>query len=152
MSKKDTGLRTDCSIKDIYKFDGQKKILRPLIGMKIPAGFPSPAQDYIEDTLDLNEHLIPHPSATYFVRVDGESMIDAGIYPNDILIVDRSLEATHNRVVIAFVEGELTVKRLKIDNGKYLLVPDNKDYPAINVEDWMDMSIWGVVTYVIHKL
>ncbi len=152
MSKSEPKLKTDTTIKSIYKFDAKKKILRPLIGMKIPAGFPSPAQDYIEDSLDLNEYLVNHPASTYFVRVDGESMINAGIYPDDILIVDRSLEATHNRVVIAFLDGELTVKRLKIRDGRYHLVPDNQDYPPLEIEEWMDMAIWGVVTYVIHRL
>lgn len=152
MSKDKAGLKTDTTIKGIYRYDAKTKVLRPLIGMKVPAGFPSPAQDYIEDSLDLNEYLVSHPASTYFVRVDGESMINSGIYPDDILIVDRSLEATHNRVVIAFLDGELTVKRLKIKNGKYLLVPDNQAYPPIKIEEWMDMTIWGVVTYVIHKL
>ena len=152
MKKEETIIKTDNSIKAIYRFDARKKVIRPLIGMKVPAGFPSPAQDYIEDSLDLNEHLVPHPASTYFVRVDGESMINAGIYPDDILVVDRSLEAAHNRVVIAFIDGELTVKRLKVKDGKYLLVPDNQEYPSIKIEEWMDMTIWGVVTYVIHKV
>jgi DNA polymerase V len=152
MSKDDCRLKTDNSIKTVYRFDPAKKILRPLIGMKIPAGFPSPAQDYIEDSLDLNEYLISHPASTYFVRVEGNSMIDAGIHQDDILIVDRSLEASHNKIVIAFIDGELTVKRLKIIKGKYLLVPENRDYPSLQVEEWMDMTIWGVVTYVIHKV
>ncbi|MBW6516710.1 MAG: translesion error-prone DNA polymerase V autoproteolytic subunit [Candidatus Cloacimonetes bacterium] len=152
MKDKKSVLHTDDTIKAIYRYDAKKKVLRPLIGMKIPAGFPSPAQDYIEDSLDLNEYLIPHPASTYFVRVDGDSMVNAGIYPDDILIVDRSLEASHNRVVIAFLDGELTVKRLQINNGRYLLVPDNKAYPSIQIEDWMEMTIWGVVSYVIHKV
>ncbi|MCB5231058.1 MAG: translesion error-prone DNA polymerase V autoproteolytic subunit [Candidatus Cloacimonetes bacterium] len=120
--------------------------------MKIPAGFPSPAQDYIEGTLDLNEFLISHPASTYFVRVEGNSMINAGIFPDDLLIVDRSLEPSHNKVVIALVDGELTVKRLKVIDGRYILAPENEDYEPIEVEEWMDMLVWGVVTYVIHKL
>ncbi len=144
--------KTDGSIKVIYRYDQKKKVVRPLVGMRIPAGFPSPALDYIEDTLDLNDLLISHPTSTYFVRVDGDSMIDAGIHPDDILIVDRSLEPSHNRIIIAFVDGELTIKRLKIVNGRYILVPDNKSYPSIEIEEWMDMTVWGVVTYVIHKL
>ncbi len=152
MKRNEKDIKTDSSIKSIYRYDGKKKILRPLIGMKIPAGFPSPAQEYIEDSLDLNEYLIPHPASTYFVRVEGESMINSGIYPDDIIIVDRSLEPTNNRIVIANLNGELTVKRLKIMNDKYHLVPDNKDYPPLVIEDWMDMTIWGVATYVIHKL
>jgi DNA polymerase V len=152
MKKNEKEIKTDPSIKTIYRYDGKKKVLRPLIGMKIPAGFPSPAQEYIEDTLDLNEYLVPHPASTYFVRVEGESMINSGIYPDDIIIVDRSLEPSNNRIVIASLNGELTVKRLKIKNGKYHLVPDNKDYPPLIIEEWMDMTIWGVATYVIHKL
>ena len=152
MAKRKVAVTTDGSIKSIHRFDQKAKILRPLVGMKISAGFPSPAMDYIEDTLDLNELLIPHPTSTYFVRVEGESMLGAGINPEDVLIVDRSLEPSHNKVVIAFIDGELTLKRLKIVSGKYFLVPDNPKYPAIEIEEWMDMTIWGVATYVIHKL
>ncbi len=152
MIKQDKGIKLGDNIKGIYGFEGTAKISRPLVGMKIPAGFPSPAQDYIEDSLDLNEFLVPRPSSTYFVRVDGDSMIDAGVFSGDILIVDRSLEAVNNKVVIAVIDSELTVKRLKIDNDRYFLVPDNKDYPAVEVEEWMNMTIWGVATYVIHKL
>ncbi|MFA7598023.1 MAG: translesion error-prone DNA polymerase V autoproteolytic subunit [Candidatus Cloacimonas sp.] len=152
MSDKDRVMKTDHTIKSVFRYDSKKKILRPLIGMKIPAGFPSPAQDYIEGTLDLNEFLISHPASTYFVRVEGNSMINAGIFPDDLLIVDRSLEPSHNKVVIALVDGELTVKRLKVIDGRYILAPENEDYEPIEVEEWMDMLVWGVVTYVIHKL
>lgn len=152
MEERKKNVSLGCGIKGIYRYDGKKKVLRPLIGMKIPAGFPSPAQDYVEDSLDLNEHLVPRPASTYFVRVEGDSMIDAGIFPDDILIVDRSLEANHNKVVIAVVDNELTVKKLKIKNGKYYLVPENTNYPSIEIEEWMDMVIWGIATYVIHKL
>jgi len=152
LGEKDRHFHLGSSIKGIYRYDGKKKVLRPLIGMNVPAGFPSPAQDYIEDTLDLNDYLVPHPNSTYFVRVEGDSMIDAGILPDDILVVDRSLEASNNKVVIAVVDNELTVKRLKIDNKKCYLVPDNKSYDSIEIEDWMDLKIWGLVTYAIHKL
>lgn len=152
MIKQDKGIKLGDNIKGIYGFDGKTKVSRPLVGTKIPAGFPSPAQDYIEDSLDLNEFLVPRPASTYFVRVEGDSMIDAGIFSGDILVVDRSPEATHNKVVIAVIDNELTVKRLKIENGRYYLVPDNKEYPAVEIEEWMDMTIWGIATYVIHKL
>ncbi|MCB5251202.1 MAG: translesion error-prone DNA polymerase V autoproteolytic subunit [Candidatus Cloacimonetes bacterium] len=126
---------------------------RPFIGSLVPAGFPSPAQDYIESVLDLNELLIQHPAATYFVRVEGYSMINSGINPNDILIVDRSLEAADGKVVIAVLEGEFTVKRLQINKkGEYYLMPDNDAYKPIKITNEMDFSIWGVVTNVIHKL
>ncbi len=145
-------MKTDETIKGIFKLDVRTKVLRPLVGTRVAAGFPSPAQDYIEDTLDLNEHLITHPASTFFVKVDGDSMIDAGIYPDDMLIVDRSLEAANNKIVIAFVNNELTVKRLSIVDGKYFLIPANHRYPKIEIEEWMDMTVWGVVTYVIRKL
>ena len=147
-----SGIHRDGSIKAVYSFDPKTRIARPLLGTHIPAGFPSPAQDYVEASLDLNEYLIKHPSATFFVRVDGLSMSNAGIFPDDILIVDRSLEAVHNRIVVAIVEGELTLKRLKVMDGIYWLVPDNDGFEAIRIEEDTDFYIWGVVTYVIHKV
>lgn len=145
-------LKSDGSIKAIFKVDLKTKIVRPLLGTDVPAGFPSPAQDYIEDRLDLNEYLIQHPSATYFVRVDGYSMIEAGIFPDDILIVDRSLEGVHNKVIIAVLNGELTVKRLFIKNDIYFLKPENPEFDSIEITKEDQFSVWGVVTYVIHKL
>ncbi len=145
-------IKSDGSIKAIFKNDPKTKIVRPLLASDIPAGFPSPAQDYIEDRLDLNEHLIKHPSATYFVRVDGYSMLEAGIFPDDILIVDRALEAVNKKVVIAVLNGELTVKRLVIENGIYYLKPENPEYNTIEISPEDNFSVWGVVTYVIHKL
>ncbi len=145
-------IKTDGSIKGIFKVDTSTKVLRPLLGTDVSAGFPSPAQDYIEDRLDLNEYLIEHPSATYFVRVDGFSMVNAGIFPDDILIVDRSLEAFNKKVIIAVLNGELTVKRLIIKNGIYYLKPENPEYKAIMIKSDDQFSIWGVVSYVIHKV
>lgn len=149
---KDQYIRSDGSIKSIHSFQAVKRLKRPLIGTQVPAGFPSPAQDYIEGSLDLNEHLITHPASTFFIRVDGYSMINAGIFPDDILIVDRSLEAVNNRIVIAVLDGELTVKRLKIIQGIYYLCPENRDFEPICITDDIDFNIWGVVTYVIHRL
>ena len=144
--------QTDGSIKAVYSPQVGKKLERPLMAVKVPAGFPSPAQDYVEGRLDLNEHLIMHEASTFFVRADGYSMIGAGIHPDDILIVDRALEATHNRIIIAIVDGELTVKRLKIEADEYWLVPENNDYPPLRIHEGIDFTIWGVVTYVIHKV
>ncbi len=124
----------------------------PLYASRIQAGFPSPADDYVETSLDLNEHLIKHPSATFFVRATGNSMINAGIYADDILIVDRSLPPKNGNIVIAVVAGELTVKRLKIANNQYILVPENPDYQPLIIASDMDFSIWGVVTTVIHRV
>ncbi len=142
---------TDGSVKAIYSLAEGKKLYRPLMAFKIPAGFPSPAQDYIEGKLDLNEHLIAHPASTFFVQVDGYSMQGAGILPDDILIVDRALEATNNRIVIAIVDGELTVKRLKTEGDNWFLIPENPDYQSICIKEGMEFTIWGVVTYIIHK-
>lgn len=122
----------------------------PLYSSTVRAGFPSPADDYIESMLDLNEYLIKHPAATFFVRASGESMINAGIYSGDILVVDRSLEAVHGRIVIAALNGELTVKRLFRQQGRVRLVAENPVFPDIEINDDVDMVIWGVVTNVIH--
>lgn len=122
----------------------------PLYSSAVQAGFPSPADDYIEAHLDLNKHLIKHPTATFFVKATGDSMIQAGIHPGDILIVDRSLEATHGRIIIAALDGQLTVKRLHQSAGKVLLMPENESYQPIPITDETDLVIWGVVTNVIH--
>jgi len=129
--------------------DTQHRI--PFISCRIPAGFPSPAEDYLEGTLDLNEHLIQHPEATYFLRVTGNSMIHAGIFSGDTLIVDRSLKPMDKCVVIAIVNGEFTVKRLRIRDGRIELVAENPLYPPIVIHDNSELVIWGTVTYVIHK-
>ena len=136
----------------IYTPDQTTGIKLPLYMTSIEAGFPSPADDYIEGSLDLNEHLVKHPAATFFVRVSGESMIKAGIFPGDILIVDRSLEAVDKKIVIAVVDGELTVKRLRIRSGIPSLEPENDRYAPIVIKPDMAFEIWGVVTNVIHKV
>lgn len=119
---------------------------------KVPAGFPSPADDYIEGKLDLNEYLIKHKAATFFVRVTGDSMLGAGIHDDDLLIVDRALEAHDKSVVIAIVNGEFTVKRIKKENGRVWLMPDNKNYQPMEMTEGSELEVWGVVTNVIHKL
>lgn len=136
----------------IYSFNRTIPCERPLFMVPVAAGFPSPAEDYMEGKLDLNKHLIKHPAATFFVRVAGDSMIDAGIHPGDILIVDRSLEPADKKVVIAVIEGELTVKRIRMTGGKVFLVPENENYEPIPIESEMNFEIWGVVTSVIHPL
>lgn len=124
----------------------------PLYESKVQAGFPSPAEDYLVDTLNLNDLLIKHPAATFMVRVSGLSMINAGIHENDILIVDRSLTAVPGKIVIAAIDGQLTVKRLQQKNGKFILMPENPDFPPIVVADESNVTIWGVVTNVIHAV
>lgn len=124
----------------------------PLFMEPVSAGFPSPAGDYIEGKLDLNQHLIRHPAATFFVRVTGDSMIGAGIHSGDILIVDRAIEAVHGKVVVVALDGELTVKRLSLHKGKVVLMPENDRYPPIEITSDRQCEIWGVVTNVIHPL
>ena len=123
----------------------------PLFLANVQAGFPSPAEDYLDKTLDLNELLIAHPAATFFVRVMGDSMRNAGILSGDVLIVDRSLEAIDNAIVIAIINGEFTVKRLSKKEGHVFLVPENPSYPIVEITPESDFQVWGVVTYVIHK-
>ena len=124
----------------------------PLIESAVPAGFPSIAEDYVDRALNVQELLIKHPAATFFVRVKGTSMINAGIQSNDILIVDRALTPIDNKIVVARIDGELTVKRLRIDaNNKVLLVAESADYAPIEITSSMDFEIWGVVTFVIHQ-
>lgn len=124
----------------------------PLFSSRVQAGFPSPADDHLEESLDLNKHLIRHPAATFFVRASGNSMVNAGINNNDILVVDRSLEPKHGDIIIAALNGELTVKRLYAKDNKVVLKPENPDYPIIEITEEMEFLIWGVVTSVVHQL
>ena len=124
----------------------------PLFNGKVAAGFPSPADDYVDKTLDLNELLIQKPSATFFVRAQGESMLGAGIHPNDILIVDRSIAPVPGKIVICALNGELTVKRLQFNNEQWHLKAENAAYPYIVIHEELEMVIWDVVTNIIHAL
>ena len=121
------------------------KLEIPLFSSKVAAGIPSPAEDHIEETLDLNDYMVERPETTFMLRVEGESMKDAGILPNDILVVDRSLQAKHNKIVIAAIDGQLTVKRLFHRGGLIKLMPENSAYPEIEMEQESDLLIWGVV-------
>lgn len=136
----------------IYAPDLSTPYKLPVFIGRLPAGFPSPADDYIEGKLDLNRHLIKHPAATFFVRVTGDSMVEAGIHSGDILIVDRSLEATDGNVIVAALDGELTVKRLYQRAQTIRLLPENKNYQPIDIHPQQSFEIWGVVTNVIHAL
>jgi len=117
---------------------------------KVPAGFPSPATEYLGDTLDLNDYLINNPTASFFAKVEGDSMIGAGIFEGDLLVVDKSLNAKHKDIVIASVNDEFTVKRLDTRDGIQLLA-ENKDYAPIKLTGEMEFAIWGVVTGVVRK-
>jgi DNA polymerase V len=139
-------------VTEIYGFENRKRQELPLFLANVPAGFPSPADDYIDRKLDLNEYLVKHPSATFFVRVEGESMINAGIHCGDVLIVDRALEATDKKIVIANVNGELTVKRIRKIKNKLFLAAENPDFEPIEVKGGEQFEVWGIVTYVLHQL
>lgn len=129
----------------------QHKQALNLTSSKVAAGFPSPAEDFIEGKLDLNDYLIRHPAASFYVRVSGESMLNAGIFPDDILLVDRAETAAHGDVVIAVLDGELTVKRLYQRGGLIRLDAENPAYPNLEISENQEMSIWGVVRACIHE-
>lgn len=124
----------------------------PLYSSAVRAGMPTAADDHIEDRIDLHDYVVRHPQATFFVRVQGDSMINAGIHEGDILVVDRSLEAREGSIVIAVLDGELTVKRLKRKGNVVQLVPENDRYPVITVGAEQEFRIWGVVTTVVHSV
>ena len=124
----------------------------PLLADAVSAGFPSPADDYTEENIDLNEHLLRNPFSTFFLRVKGDSMINSGIHDKDLIIVDKSLNPKPGNIVIAMIDGEFTVKRFSIKNNKLYLKAENRNYPDFNLEDYSDVHIWGVVIYSIHTL
>lgn len=135
----------------VFKASIGSKWAVPIYMTAVSAGFPSPAEDYVEGQLDLNDHLIPHPSATFMVRAVGDSMSGAGIFSGDILVVDRSVQACHGSIIIAVVNAELTVKRLYRRKGVVRLEAANPAYPAIEISDETDLCCWGVVTAAIHQ-
>lgn len=123
----------------------------PLFVNAIPAGFPSPAEGYLDDPIDLNQLLVSHPAATFFIRVQGESMRGANIHSGDVLVVDRSLEPKNRDIIVAVLNGEFTVKRLSIKGEQLFLTSENRAFSPIEVREGEDFQVWGVVTYVIHK-
>jgi DNA polymerase V len=137
----------------LYKYKpGTAKLNVALYSSKVAAGFPSPAEDYIDKALDLNEHLIKHPAATFFVTVAGDSMLEAGIQNNDVLIVDRSIKPASGHIVIAVIDGQLTVKKLlQKKNGGIFLMPANPHYQPLEISGDMECHIWGVVMHAIHS-
>ncbi len=136
----------------IRVFKEQKKIRIAKSDSTVKAGFPSPAGDFSEGSIDLNEHLIKNSPATFIVQTEGDSMINAGILPGDYLIVDRSLQAGNNDIVIALIDNEFTVKRYKHDETGTLLVPENDNYAPLDLHQAGQVEIWGVVTGVVRKM
>ena len=123
-----------------------------LINAGISAGFPSPAGDFKQERISLDKELIKNKEATFFARVSGESMINAGLDDGDLIVIDRSLEPTNNKIAVCFIDGEFTVKRLQVKKNKIWLKPENTNYKAIEVKENNELIIWGIVTNVIKKL
>ena len=123
----------------------------PMASASVQAGFPSPADDHLDCSLDLNEHLVSNPAATFFVRVQGNSMKDAGIVDGDTLIVDRSVAPKDRQIVIAMLDGEFTVKRLRKRGKRVFLQAENAEFAPIEISENQELTIWGVVTFVIHR-
>ena len=139
-------------VETIFKAERGEEHSLPLFLSRIEAGFPSPADDYVETTLDLNEELISNETATFFLKVSGTSMTDIGIHDGDTIIVDRSIEPTNGDVVVAALDGELTVKRYEVYKGQPALVPESADHDPIPIEEGQSFVVWGVVTRSIHDV
>lgn len=138
------------NVKEVYELDQSTELELPFFSNSIPAGLPSPAEDFVDQTIDLND-LVRHPTDTFIVRVEGDSMVNAGIHSDDLILVDRAVEPVNNKIVVAYLNGELTVKRLKIKGNKVFLYPENPAYEPIEITPSMSFEIRGVVTFVIHK-
>jgi DNA polymerase V len=140
----------DGSVAGVYLPDRKTRWSRPVILFRVPAGFPSPAEDYVEGRIDLNRDLIKHPLSTFYIRVSGDSMVGAGILPGALLVVDRAVEAHDGHVVVARINDELCVKRLSLsDEGQIWLLSENELYPPIEITEGMDFEVWGRVVYSI---
>lgn len=124
---------------------------RPLGGSGIRAGFPSPALDYVSETIDLNHDLIRHPASTFYARVEGDSMSGEGITEGDLLVIDKSLEPRHGDLAVCCLDGEFTLKRLHLAGGRVALIPSNPRYPVIRITEEMEFSVWGIVVYTIKS-
>lgn len=136
---------------ELHKIDISTSLSLKYADEGIRAGFPSPAQDYLEQAIDLNKELIRHPASTFYGRVAGDSMRDEGIEEGDILIIDKSLELMDDDLAVCFIDGEFTVKRVRTETDAVWLVPSNPDYPLIKVTEENNFIVWGIVTYTIKK-
>lgn len=137
---------------EFYSLDVSSHLELPFVANGISAGFPSPADDFLDINIDLNKHLIKNPSTTFYGRVRGDSMKDVGIHDGDLLIIDKSLEATNNKIAVCYIDGEFTVKRISIEKDCVWLIAENQDYKPIHVTKDNDFVIWGIVTNVIKTL
>jgi DNA polymerase V len=137
---------------DIYSTSTETALEVSVIPSDISAGFPSPALDFTDISIDLNKQLIKHPSATFYGRVKGESMKDAGINDGDLLVIDKSIEPQTGKIAVCYLDGEFTLKRIKIDKKGVWLMPENSDYKPIKMEENNTLLVWGIVTHVIKKV
>lgn len=135
-----------------YKPEYESDLRIPFVPDGVSAGFPSPAADFLENNIDLNKELSENPLATFYIKVKGNSMMDAGIHDKDVLVVDRSLEPSNNKIAVCFIDGEFTVKRIKLEKDSLYLMPENPNYTPIIVTEENQLIIWGIVTYVIKKM
>lgn len=135
----------------IHRIDISSSLSIPYAEEGIRAGFPSPAQDYMEQAIDLNKEIVKHPASTFYGRVVGDSMRNEGIEEGDILVIDKSLELTDNDLAVCFIDGEFTVKRVRLEPDTAWLIPSNPNYPKIKVTKDNDFIVWGIVTYTIKK-
>jgi len=137
---------------DLYSALTGTELVLPIITEGISAGFPSPAMDFVDLSIDLNKHLVKHPSSTFYGRVKGVSMKNAGIDNGDLLVIDKSIEPTNGKIAVCYIDGEFTLKRIKISKNEILLVPENEDYAPIKVTADSNFMIWGIVTHVIKDV
>jgi len=137
---------------EIYSANIETTIQLPIVDGGISAGFPSPADDFLDLSIDLNKEFIKNPSSTFYGRVKGDSMIDAGLNNGDLLIIDKSLEPINDKIAVCFIDGEFTVKRIQIEKECIWLVAENKNYKPIKVTKDNDFIIWGIVTTVIKSV
>lgn len=136
---------------DFYTADTDSELTRPLIDQSISAGFPSPANDFLDISIDLNKELIKNPSATFYGRVKGNSMKDAGIDDGDLLIIDKSLEVSDGKIAVCFIDGEFTIKRIRLEKDCCWLMPANDNYNPIKVTEDNEFVVWGIVRHVIKS-
>lgn len=139
-----------CQVIQSAEIVGKANDALPFFVSKVQAGFPSPADDFMDNRLNINDYVIKNPLSTYYVKVSGDSMIGAGIFSGDILVVDRSIEVAHNRIVVAMIDGDFTVKRLRYHKDKVYLISENSQFVPLEVTE-QELMIWGVVTFSIHQ-
>lgn len=137
---------------EIFSAATESVLELPVISGGISAGFPSPALDFIDLTIDMNKHLVKHPATTFYGRVKGQSMKDAGIFDGDLLVIDKSISPTDNKIAVCYIDGEFTIKRIQIQKDCVWLIPENEAYQPIKVTADNDFIIWGMVTHVIKAL